>query len=294
MTWAPCFDILDYEVTLASEANVKAPLTKEIPMNFTLKKAERNAPGAISASGDQHHAIAPLPEESLDRAGRVRRRVLAIALPITALTYMSAEAFNPKGTDQVITSTSIALKVLPIAAKHSSQLYLSGSLTEIALAGIVISYFAVATLVRRRSAALATVAAILGAAGAFCGIVANVLGGINLATASSAHLAKFQAARFLAASFNSGAGKAFFDVYAFSELLAPVLMAVALWRSRLVPRWLSVVFLAGFGLAEQTASVGVVRAVALMALFVVAMVLLAVRVWRSAALPVQVATEPSI
>jgi hypothetical protein len=243
MTWAARFDILDYEVTLASEANVTAPLTKEIPMNFTLKKAERLAPGAVSASADQHLAIASLPEESLDRAGRVRRRLLAIALPI--------------------------------AAKHSSQLYLSGSLTEIALAGIVISYFAIATLVRRRSAALATVAAILGAVGAFCGIVANVLGGINLATASTAHMAKL----------NSGAGKAFFDIYAFSELLAPVLMAVALWRSRLVPRWLSVVFLVGFGLAEQTASVGAIRVVALMALFVVAMVLLAVRVWRSAGSP---------
>jgi hypothetical protein len=129
------------------------------------------------------------------------------------------------------------------------------------------------------------VAAILGAVGAFCGIVANVLGGINLAAASSANLAKLQAARFLAHSFNSGAGKAFFDVYAFSELLAPVLMAVALWRSRLVPRWLSVVFLVGFGLAEQTASVGPVRVVGLMALFVVSMVLLAVRVWRSAGSP---------
>jgi uncharacterized membrane protein len=98
-------------------------------------------------------------------------------------------------------------------------------------------------------------------------------------------MAKLQAARFLTTSFNSGAGKAFFDIYAFSELLAPVLMAVALWRSRLVPRWLSVVFLVGFGLAEQTASVGAIRVVALMALFVVAMVLLAVRVWRSAGSP---------
>jgi hypothetical protein len=254
-------------------------------MNYTLKKAERNAPGTTSASADRDHLIASLPEESLDRTGRVRRRLLAVALPITALLYMGAEALNPKGTDQVMTTTAVALKVLPIAAKHSSQLYLSGSLTEIALAGIAISYFAIATLVRRRSATFAIVAATIGAVGAFCGIVANVFGGINLAAASTANLTQLQAARFLTTSFNSGAGKAFFDVYAFSELLAPVLMAVALWRSRLVPRWLSVVFLAGFGLAEQTASVGVVRVIALMALFVVSMVLLAVRVWRSAGSP---------
>jgi len=61
----------------------------------------------------------------LDRSGRLRRRLLAIWLPITALLYMGTELLNPKGTDQLITTTATALKVLPIAAKHSSQLYLS-------------------------------------------------------------------------------------------------------------------------------------------------------------------------
>jgi hypothetical protein len=262
-------------------------------VNYTLKKAQRDEVKTVNGSTNRDRPHGTLVEEPLDRAGRLRRRLLALCLPITALLYMSAEALNPKGTDRVMTSTSVALKVLPIAAKHSRQLFLSGSLTEIALAGIAISYFAIATLVRKRSSLLAIGAAILGAVGAFCGIVANVLGGINLATASTAHLAKLQAARFLVASFNSGAGKAFFDVYAFSELLVPILMAVALWRSRLVPRWLSVLFLVGFELAEQTASVGVDRVVALMALFVVSMFLLAVRVWRSATSPVQGAIEAS-
>ena len=206
---------------------------------------------------------------------------------------MSAEALDPKGTDQVITTRTTALKMLPIAAKHSHQLYLSGSLSEIALAALAVSYFAIATLVRRRGSTLATVAAILGAIGAFCGIVANVFVGINLATASTAHMAKLQAARFLIASFNSGAGKAFFDIYAFSELLAPILITAALWRSRSVPRWLAVLFLVGLGSAEMSTSAGIARVVAMMALFVVTMSLLAVRVWRSGASPVHVATEAS-
>jgi len=168
---------------------------------------------------------------------------------------MSAEALNPRN-DQIITTKAVALRVLPIAARHSRELYLSGSVSEIALAALAVSYFAIAALVRRRGSMLATVAAILGAVGALCGIVANVFGGINLAAAATAHVTKLQAARFLTTSFNSGAGKAFIDVYAFSEFVAPVLMFVALWRSRLVPRWLSVLFLVGLELAEQTASVG--------------------------------------
>ncbi|MEJ0014044.1 MAG: hypothetical protein WDN07_00045 [Actinomycetota bacterium] len=242
-------------------------------MSFKRKKTEESALGTLSA-----------PAESLDRAGSIRRRLLAITLPLTALFYMSAAALNPKGTDQLITTTAIALKVLPIASKHSGELFLSGSLTEIALAGLALSYFAIATLVRHRSSTLATVAAIIGAIGAFCGIVTNVLVGINLATVSTAHLTNLQAAQFLTTSFNSGAGKTFLTVYAFSEFLAPILMAIALWRSKLVSRWLSALFLVGSLLAEQTASIGAVRVIAMMLLFIISMSLLAVQVWRSASL----------
>ena len=45
--------------------------------------------------------------------------------PITAALYIAGEGVNPKGTDQLITTTAIALKVLPVAPKHSAQLYIS-------------------------------------------------------------------------------------------------------------------------------------------------------------------------
>jgi len=102
----------------------------------------------------------------LDRSGRLRRRLLAIWLPITALLYMGTELLNPKGTDQLITTTALRSRYCH-RAKHSSQLYLSGSVTEIALAALAASYFAIATLVRRRGSTLATIAAIVGAVGAF-------------------------------------------------------------------------------------------------------------------------------
>jgi hypothetical protein len=248
-------------------------------------RATRDSRQATRETDGRDRHVSLSSEESLDHAGRLRRRLLAICLPITALLYISAEAVNPKGTDQLLTTTSTALKVLPIAAKHSSELYLSGSITEFALLALAVSYFAIATLVRRRGSTIATIAAILGAVGAFCGVVENVLGGINLAAAATAHLTKLQAAKFLTTSFNSGAAKIFLDLYAFSEFVAPVIMFVALWRSRIVPRWLSIVFLVGLELAEQTSSAGVGRVIAMMALFAVSMFLLAGRIWRSAAAP---------
>jgi hypothetical protein len=71
----------------------------------------------------------------MNNAARVRQRVLAVFLPITAVLYVSAEALDPRGTDQVFTTMAVAFKVLPIAAAHSAQLYLSGSLSVLALGG---------------------------------------------------------------------------------------------------------------------------------------------------------------
>jgi hypothetical protein len=88
--------------------------------------------------------------------------VLALFLPIAAVLYIGAEALSPKGTDQVITTTATALKVLPIAARHPAQLYVAGSLAILALGTLAVSYAAIATLVRNRGSALATVAALIG------------------------------------------------------------------------------------------------------------------------------------
>jgi hypothetical protein len=218
----------------------------------------------------------------MDNALRSRQRIFALALPFTAALYIGAEGVNPKGTDQIVTTTAIALKVLPLAAKHSTQLYLSGSLSELALGAVAVSYGAIAMLIRKRGSTAATIAVLLGGIGAFCGAVVNVLVGINLAAAASAHVTRDAAARFLVTNFNSGPGKAFTDVYAFGEFVAPIIMGVALWRSRRVPRWLAVLFVAGFELAEQTASDGITRVVVQMAPFAVAMVLLAIQIWRAA------------
>ena len=193
----------------------------------------------------------------MDSAARTRQRVLALFLPMAAVLYMSAEALNPKGTDQQITSTATAFKILPIAVNHTTQLYLSGSLTLLALGALAVSYAAIAALVRDRGSALATVAALIGGVGAFCGAIVNVLVGYNLAAAASAHTTPGAAAQFLVTTFNSRFGQVFTAVY----------------------------FIGIFGLelAQQVPSIGPVRVILFMLPFAVAMFLLAARIWQAAA-----------
>jgi len=226
----------------------------------------------------------------MDNAARIRQRVLAIFLPVTAVLYIGGEALSPKGTDQLITSTAIALKVLPIAARHPAQLYAAAWLVLLGLGGLAVSYAAIAALARNRGSALATVAALIGGLGAFCGAITNVLVYPNLAAAATAHLAPGAAARFLVTSFNSEFGHVFTYLYFVGEYAAPVLMGYALWRSRSVPRWLAALFVIGLGVAEFQSSGGPI-VVLYMLPFAAAMILLAARLWLAAALP---ATEPPL
>jgi hypothetical protein len=229
----------------------------------------------------------------MDNAARTRQRVFALFLPIAAALYIGAAALNPKGTDQVIQATATALKVLPIAASHPGQLYLSGSLTLLALGALAVSYPAIATLVQDRGWVIATVAALLGGIGAFCGAIVNVLVGVNLAAAATAHITQGAAARFLVTTFNSGFYQAFSALYFIGIVAAPVLMGFALWRSRSVPRWLAVLFVLGLEAAQQVSSAGPVLVVVLMLPFAAAMVLLAARIWQAPARPASHTSSPA-
>jgi hypothetical protein len=91
----------------------------------------------------------------MDNAARIRQRVLALFLPVAAVLYIGGEALSPKGTDQVLTTTGTAFKVLPIAAQHPAQLYLASSLVLLGLGALAVSYGAIATLVTARGSLLA-------------------------------------------------------------------------------------------------------------------------------------------
>jgi len=154
----------------------------------------------------------------------------------------------------------------------------------IALGALAVSYAAIATLVRNRGSAVATVAVLIGGIGAFCGAIVNVLVFPNLAAAATAHLSPGAAARFLVTTFNSGFGHVFLYAYFIGIYAAPALMGFALWRSGSVPRWLAVLFFIGLEVAQQQISAGII-VVLYMLPFAVAMVLLATRIWQAAARP---------
>jgi hypothetical protein len=220
----------------------------------------------------------------MDNAARTRQRVLALFLPVAAVLYIGGEAVSPKGTDQVITATATALRVLPIAARHPAQLYLASSFVLLGLGALAVSYGVIAMLVRDRGSALATVAALLGGLGAFCGAIVNVGAYPVLAAAATAHVSRGAAARLLVTVANSEFYHVFLYVYLASEFLAPVLMAIALWRSRAVPRWLAALFLVGLEAAEMMGSYGPI-VIVFMLPFAAAMVLLAARIWPTATAP---------
>ena len=220
--------------------------------------------------------------EPMDRAGQVRRRLLALVIPLTALLYVLTEGLNPKGTDQVDDTAADGLKLVVIAGRHPSQLFLSGTLSLLALGAYAVSYGAIASLIRRRGWGVATVAAALGGLAMFCGAIYNVFVGVTLAVVATAHISQDAAAQVLVRGFHSAFGQSFLYVYFAGEVVAPFVMAIALWRSRIVPRWLALLFLVGAEVAEQVASAGFVVVVVLMAPFLVAMALLGIRVWRSA------------
>jgi Domain of unknown function (DUF4386) len=223
-------------------------------------------------------------DKSVNNAARTRQRILAIFLPVAAVLYISAEAFSPKGTDQVITTTATAAKVLAIASKHPAQLYLAGSGALAALGALAVSYAAIAALVRHRGSGLATTAALIGGFGAFCGAITNVLVYPNLAAAATAHMSRGAAAQFLVTTFNSGFYHGFSYAYFLGIYAGPALMGIALWRSRSVPRWLAVLFFAGLEIAQEMSSAGFIVVVYMLP-FAVAMVLLAARIWPSAPAP---------
>ncbi len=230
----------------------------------------------------------------MDKAARARQRVLAIFLPITAALYIIGEGLTPKGLDQPIQNTATAFKVLPIAAMHPTQLYVSGSLAVLGLGALAVSFPAIAVLARNRGSAVATVAALIGGLGAFTGAIVNVAVYFNLAAAATTHMTRDAAARFLVTTFTSGFGQGSLYFYFIAIPIAALLMGFALWRSRSVPRWLAVLFPIGLEIAQTSSSAGIVVVVLRMLPFAVVMVLLAFRIWQAAAVPARSHTlEPA-
>ena len=122
----------------------------------------------------------------MNSALTARTPILALFPPLAAILLLVGEALTPKGLDHPI-SMSRAAKELPIAEAHLNQLYLSNLLVIFGLGALGVSFAAIAVLVRERGSTIATVAAVVGGLAGFCGGLANVLVGYDLAAAATAH-----------------------------------------------------------------------------------------------------------
>jgi hypothetical protein len=218
----------------------------------------------------------------VNSALRARRRILALFPPSAAVLLLLGEALTPKGLDHPI-SMSRAAKELPIAEAHLNQLYLSNLLVIFGLGALGVSFAAIAVLVRDRGSTIATVAAVLGGLAGFCGGLANVLVGYDLAAAAIAHTTPGAAERILVSANRGWAFDVVFVGYVGGLAVATVLTTVSLLRSRAVPRWLPVLFVVGVVLAAL-APAGVVS-IPLQLPITVALIALAIRIWGTTTLP---------
>jgi len=171
------------------------------------------------------------------------------------------------------------LRELQTAAAHPGQVYFSNMLVIFGLGTLGVSFFAIAVLASDRDRVLATTAAVIGWFGAFCGAVANVLIGFDLAAAATVHVSS-AAAQILVSANTAAAAWVFFIGYFAGLPVAVILTGIALWRSQAMPRWLPVLFVVAL-LAGALAPPGIVS-VPLSLPFVIVMMLLARRIWDTA------------
>jgi hypothetical protein len=208
----------------------------------------------------------------------VRTRILALFLPLAAALLVVGEALTPKGLDHPI-SMSRALNELPIAEANSGRLYLSNLLVIFGLGALGVAFVAMATLVRERSSSIATAAALAGGLAGFCGGLANVLVGYDLAAAAVARTTSGAAIQVLVSANRGWTFDVIFVCYLGGLVSATLLMAVAFWRSHVVPRWLTALFV--LGVALGAAAPAGIASVPLQLPITVALIALSLRIWRT-------------
>jgi len=221
-----------------------------------------------------------------------RVRWFALFPPLAVALLMLGGALTPGGLDQPITGMRTALSELAIASTHPGQVFFTSALLILGLAALGVSFVVIAMLAGAPESAVADAAAVIGAIGCLCGVVVNVLFGLDLAGAAAASATRGDAARILVSTGTEPGSTLFLIVYFAGILVAGILTGIALWRSRKVPRLVAV----GFPLLLALGAIappGVVNVVLTLP-FAVIMVLLAVRIWREGSLaPVAPSPAPA-
>jgi hypothetical protein len=211
-----------------------------------------------------------------------RNRWRAIFPPLSIGLLMVGGALMAKGLDRPVTDTDSALKQLQIAAVHPGQVDVANLLTILGLGALGVSFVVIGSLSEGRPGqAIAVAAGVIGGFACFCGAVVNVLVGINLAGAATAHTTREAAAQVLVSTDTAFASVALLIVYLSGLLVASILTGIALWRGRAAARWVAIAFPVGM-LIGGAAPPGMLNVLLGLPIAVV-MVELADRIWRGVA-----------
>lgn len=180
--------------------------------------------------------------DQIELTNRSRQRLLGIVGVCGVVALEIGDALTPAGTDQHVTSVDIGIAELNAAAAHPGLLYVAFLLVILGFFGMAFGFLAIASLVRQRGSRWATTAAAVGAFACFSAGVVNVWSGLDTYAALKANMTRAAAAAFLVSAQHTSAVSALFSVGYFLGLtLAGVLIGVALWRGRAVPRWVAVI-----------------------------------------------------
>lgn len=215
------------------------------------------------------------------RSTTARCRILALSLPAAAILLVIGEATFPKGLDNPATNLSTAAKEVGIAGAHPNQFLAASLLVIFGLAFLGLSFSGLATLVRRRGAVLATVVAVLGWFTTLCGVISNTAINYALAAAAATHPTPGVAARIWLHEDSSSFANLLLVLYFPGLLITVALASLALWRSRVVPRWIVPIFAVAFYVAIFS-SPGPIPGILQSLPFIVVMSYLALGIWGRA------------
>jgi hypothetical protein len=176
-----------------------------------------------------------------DVTGRARRRLQAASAVLAPLLIIAAAFTMPPGTDILSEDKSVNLAVLATVAAHRDRAAITGVLIMLALMSFLPFIAGLAAAVRERGAWLATLGAAMVMAGCFTAGVVNGFWIFNVkATHPSLAADRDAMARLIGLGHWTG------NIYAVLQIivlpLGWLLLAYALGRSRLVPRWQAVLF----------------------------------------------------
>lgn len=174
-----------------------------------------------------------------DITGRARRRLQAATAPLAPLLLMAAAFTMPPGTDTLSEDKTVNLRLLETVAAHRDRTAITGVLIMFALMSFLPFIAGLAAAIRERGAWLATLGAAMVTAGCFVAGVVNAFWVFNV-KATNPSLAADRDAMAELMGHGHWTGGIYFLFHTGVFLIGWLILAYALGRSRLVPRWQAV------------------------------------------------------